>query len=77
MSWWKEVGLRSFSEVSCATLVMLGKPTHNAFQERVFSRGTYKDSILKKNLKEDKLEIAALTLLNGPQGQINVGKGYL
>ena len=48
LKWWKQEGSRSFVEVSCAALVMLGKPTHNAFQERVFSRGTYKDSVLKK-----------------------------
>ena len=46
--WWKQEGSRSFAEVSCAALVLLGKPTHNAFQERVFSRGTYKDGVLKK-----------------------------
>jgi hypothetical protein len=32
---WKQEGSRSFAEVSCAALVMLGKPNHNAFQERV------------------------------------------
>jgi hypothetical protein len=30
-------GERSFVEVSCAALVMLGKPMHNSFQERVLS----------------------------------------
>jgi hypothetical protein len=45
--WWKQAGSMSFAEVSCAALVMMGKPTHNAFQEWVFSRGTYKDSLLK------------------------------
>jgi hypothetical protein len=74
--WWKEVGSRTFVEVSCAALVMLGKPTHNAFQERVFSRGTYKDSLLKKSLKENKFEMAVLNSLNGEQVQEYVEKGY-
>jgi hypothetical protein len=74
--WWKQKGSRSFAEVSCAALVMLGKPTHNAFQERVFSRGTYKDSILKKSLKEDKFEMSVLNSLNGAQVQSYVDKGY-
>jgi hypothetical protein len=76
LMWWKQEGSRSFVEISCAALVLLGKPTHNAFQERVFSRGTYKDSVLKKKLKEDKFEMSVLNSLNGAQVKNFVEKGY-
>jgi hypothetical protein len=70
------VGARTFVEVKCAALVMLGKPTHNTFQESVFSQGTYKDSLLKKSLKEDKFEMVVLNSLNGEQVQEYVEKGH-
>jgi guanylate kinase len=44
--------------------IFLGKPTHNAFQERVFSRGTYADSNLKKSMKENNFEMVVLSSLN-------------
>jgi hypothetical protein len=76
LQWWKLAGSQLFAEVSSAALVMLGKPTHNAFQERVFSRGTYKDSLLKKKLKEEKFEMSVLNSLNGDQVQELLDKGY-
>jgi hypothetical protein len=54
---WNEAGLKSFVDVSSATLVKLGKLKHNAFQERVFSQGAHKDSIFKKSLKEENFKI--------------------
>jgi NADH dehydrogenase/NADH:ubiquinone oxidoreductase subunit G len=42
----------------------LGKPTHNGFQERVFSRGVYLDGKLKKRLKEENFEMSVLNSFN-------------
>ena len=45
---WKEMQVK-YCYLSTAALIFLGKPTHNAFQKRVFSRGTYTDTKFKKN----------------------------
>lgn len=44
--------------------MFLGKPTHNGFQERVFSRGTYVDGKLRKRLKEENFEMSVLNSFN-------------
>jgi hypothetical protein len=67
LKWWAEVGVSSFPELATAAAVLLGKPTHNGFQERVFSRGTYADSNLKKNLTEENFEMKVLNSLNGTE----------
>lgn len=46
-TWWKEHEAK-FPELAISASIILGKPTHNAFQERVFSRGTYTDTKLKR-----------------------------
>jgi hypothetical protein len=61
--WWSEEGHRLFYYVSKAASVFIGKPSHNGFQERVFSRGTYFDSALKQRLKEENFEKAVLNSL--------------
>ena len=37
---------------------------HNAFQDPVFSRGTYCDTILRKRLKEENFEMSVLNAVN-------------
>jgi hypothetical protein len=39
MTWWK-LNEKKYPELAVAANIVLGKPTHNGFQERVFSRGT-------------------------------------
>jgi hypothetical protein len=53
-------GAIKFKQLSVSANVFLGKPTHNGFQERVFSRGVYLDGKLKKRLKEDNFEMSVL-----------------
>ncbi len=53
MKWWKIYGSYQYKELSTGASIFLGKPTHNGFQERVFSRGTYADCKLKKNLQPE------------------------
>ena len=43
MKWWNDFGDKNYKEMSCGASILFGKPTHNGFQERVFSRGTYAD----------------------------------
>jgi hAT family C-terminal dimerisation region len=64
--WWQDHEIK-YPELSLAATVLLGKPTHNAFQERVFSRGTYTDTKLRKSLREEYFEMSVLNSVNGSQ----------
>jgi hypothetical protein len=64
MKWWRNYGCKKYQLLGSAASVALGKPTHNGFQERVFSRGTYQDCKLKKRMSEDGFEMAILNALN-------------
>lgn len=61
--WWSEDGCRKFPYLALAASIVLGKPSHNGFQERVFSRGTYFDSALKQRMKEENFEKSVLNSL--------------
>jgi hypothetical protein len=45
-------------------LIVLAKPIHNGFQERVFSRGTFTDDQLRRTMKESTSECAFLEAIN-------------
>jgi hypothetical protein len=62
--WWMK-NEKKYPELALGANVILGKPTHNAFQERVFSRGTYSDTKLRKRLKEEYFEMSVLNSVNG------------
>jgi hypothetical protein len=64
LTWWRVEGTIKFKELSIAANIFLGKPTHNGFQERVFSRGVYLDGKLKKRLKEENFEMSVLNSFN-------------
>jgi hypothetical protein len=60
---WKII-CNKYKNLAIAAAIVLGKPTYNAFQEMVFSRGTYADTSLKKCLKELSFEMSVLNALN-------------
>ena len=62
--WWELVGTKRWPCLGIAASIVLGKPSHNGFQERVFSRGTYFDDPLKQRMKEDNYEKSVLNSLN-------------
>ena len=62
LGWWM-ANNHLYPELAVRACLVLGKPTHNGFQERVFSRGTYQDTKLKKRLKADDPGITRTTLL--------------
>lgn len=66
VKWWQQHE-NIYPELAAAASILLGKPTHNAFQERVFSRGTYTDTKLRKRLKEEHFEMSVLNAVNGKQ----------
>lgn len=68
MSWWM-ANNQLFPELAVRACIVLGKPTHNGFQERVFSRGTYQDTKLKKRLKEENFEMSVLNAVNNRRVQ--------
>jgi hypothetical protein len=53
--WWHVFGKKRWPEMATAASIMLGKPTHNGFQERVFSRGTYTDTKTTAVFKREEL----------------------
>lgn len=64
LKWWEIIGAKRWPCLSNAAAIILGKPSHNGFQERVFSRGTYFDDPLKQRLKEENFEKSVLNSLN-------------
>jgi hypothetical protein len=62
--WWSNEGQARWPHIAGIVLVIFGKPYHNGFQERVFSRGTFMDSKLRQRLKEDTFEMSVLEGLN-------------
>jgi hypothetical protein len=68
MGWWM-ANNKLYPELAVRACLVLGKPTHNGFQERVFSRGTYQDTKLKKRLKEENFEMSVLNAINNRKVQ--------
>ena len=64
LKWWEIFGSKRWPSLALAASIVLGKPSHNGFQERVFSRGTYFDDPLKQRLKEESYERSVLNSLN-------------
>jgi hAT family C-terminal dimerisation region len=63
LKWWKSMNTK-LPYMNKVAPIILGKPTHNAFQERVFSRGSYKDHNLRARTKEKNFEMSVLNSLN-------------
>jgi hypothetical protein len=53
-----------YKDLSIAAFIVLGKPTHNAFQERVFSRKSYAYIALKKPLTAKRFEMSVMNAVN-------------
>ena len=62
--WWCKKGLEMFPHLAVGVMIIFGKPSHNGFQERVFSLGTFKDSRLRKSRSEDNFEMTVLERVN-------------
>ena len=62
--WWRESGSANYPKLATAARIILVKPYHNGYQERVFSRGTYADGALRKRVLENHYEMRVLESLN-------------
>ena len=63
-AWWRNVGFAHFPDLYLGAMLLLAKPSHNGFQERVFSLGNYKDSRLMKRKHADNFEMGVLEHVN-------------
>jgi hypothetical protein len=61
--WWRD-NAEKYKDLAVGANLILGKPTHNAFQERVFSRGTYSDTKLRKKRTEERFEMSVKNSVN-------------
>jgi guanylate kinase len=62
--WWQQLGRNKFKNLELCALIVLAKPIHNGFQERVFSRGTFTDDQLRRKMKESTFELSILEAIN-------------
>lgn len=64
LAWWRQNSI-NFPHVAAAASIILAKPYHNGFQERVFSKGTAFDGNLRQNLKSKRYELQVVDALSG------------
>ena len=62
--WWQKFGKKDFPQLYLGAMLILAKPSHNGFQERIFSLGNYRDSRLTKRRHEDNFEMGVLEHAN-------------
>ena len=64
VGWWKDTGCKLFPKLAVAALIVLAKATHNGYQERVFSIGTFLDTKQQKRREERHYEMDVLQRIN-------------
>jgi hypothetical protein len=64
IGWWRDTGYKLFPRLAVAALIVLAKATHNGFQERVFSIGTFLDSKQQKRREQRHYEMDVLQRIN-------------
>jgi hypothetical protein len=62
--WWRSIGKSVYSKLALGAAIMLGKPAHNGYQERVFSMGKYCDNNLRNRLRKENFEMRVLDTVN-------------
>jgi hypothetical protein len=64
LSWWRKVGTLLFPYMAVGAPIVLAKPAHNGYQERVFSLGKFCDSPLRSNQTAANFEMRVLDTIN-------------
>jgi hAT family C-terminal dimerisation region len=64
LHWWKTIGMTVYPKLALAAPIILGKPAHNGYQERVFSIGKYCDNTLRNKMKPNNFEMRVLDTVN-------------
>jgi hypothetical protein len=65
IGWWRDTGYKLFPKLAVAALIVLAKATHNGYQERVFSIGTFLDTKQQKRREARHYEMDVLQRING------------
>jgi hAT family C-terminal dimerisation region len=64
LHWWQHVGKLLYPKLAIGAPIILGKPAHNGFQERVFSIGKYCDNTLRNRMRPENFEMRVLDTVN-------------
>jgi hAT family C-terminal dimerisation region len=64
LHWWRYIGKNVYPKLSLAAPILLGKPAHNGYQERVFSLGKYCDNTLRNKMRPENFELRVLDTVN-------------
>jgi hypothetical protein len=64
LAWWRKVGSIMFPFMSVGAPIILAKPAHNGYQERVFSLGKFCDSPLRNKQTAANFEMRVLDTIN-------------
>jgi hypothetical protein len=64
LAWWRKVGMLLFPFMAVGAPIILAKPAHNGYQERVFSLGKFCDSPLRNKQTADNFEMRVLDTIN-------------
>jgi hAT family C-terminal dimerisation region len=64
LQWWRNIGQSVYPKLALAAPIILGKPAHNGYQERVFSLGKYCDNTLRNKMKQENFEMRVLDTVN-------------
>ena len=64
MGWWRDTGYKLFPKLAVGALIILAKATHNGYQERVFSIGTFLDTKQQKRREARHYEMDVLQRIN-------------
>jgi hypothetical protein len=64
LAWWRKVGMLLFPLMAVGAPIILAKPAHNGYQERVFSLGKFCDSPLRNKQTADNFKMRVLDTIN-------------
>jgi hAT family C-terminal dimerisation region len=64
LHWWQHMGKTVYPKLAIGAPIILGKPAHNGYQERVFSNGKYCDNTLRNRMRPENFEMRVLDTVN-------------
>jgi hAT family C-terminal dimerisation region len=71
LHWWNTIGKGIYPKLAIGAPIILGKPAHNGYQERVFSIGKYCDNTLRNRMRPENFEMRVLDTVNQHNDGIN------
>jgi hAT family C-terminal dimerisation region len=71
LHWWQHIGKSVYPKLAIGAPIILSKPAHNGYQERVFSIGKYCDNTLRNRMRPENFEMRVLDTVNRHNDGIN------